>query len=117
MVAVRTKAGEPVDARRVLLTVLSYLAWEAAHPERVPNTDARNIGVARSLIRLGRCKQPQPRKSDLVPSGRHIIEQLGKFAVVFIEELKRRTRADNINRQREEAALTDLRQPGNDAAI
>ena len=108
MSAVRGKAGIPVDARRVLITVLCYFAFEAAHPERVMNTDVRNIGLVRSLIRLGKCKQPAPRKSNLIPSGAYIAGELGTFAIAFLDELKRRTRGDNVKREREEAALRDF---------
>jgi hypothetical protein len=108
MSAVRAKAGIPVDARRALLTVLTYFAFEAAHPERVMNTDVRNIGLARSLIRLGKCKQPAPRKSNLVPCGAYIARELGTFAIAFLDLLKRRTRADNVKRAREDAALVDF---------
>ena len=111
MSAVRAKAGVPVDARRLLITVLCYFAFESAHPERVMSTDVRNIGLARSLIRLGKCKQPAPRKSNLIPCGAHIARELGAFAIAFLNELKRRTRADNIKRQREDAALTDFSTP------
>jgi hypothetical protein len=108
MSAVRAKAGVPVDARRVLITVLTYFAFEAAYPERVMSTNVRDIGLARSLIRLGKCKQPAARKSNLIPCGAHIARELGAFAIAFLNELKRRTRADNLKRQCEDAALTDF---------
>jgi hypothetical protein len=111
MSAVRAKAGVPVDARRVLITILTYFAFEAAFPERVMSTDVHDIGLARSLIRLGKCKQPAPRKSNLVPCGAYIASELGRFAITFLDLLKRRTRADNIKRQREDAALTDFSTP------
>jgi hypothetical protein len=114
MSAVRAKAGIPVDARRVLITVLTYFAFEAAYPERVMSTDVHDIGLARSLIRLGKCKQPAPRKSNLVPCGAHIASELGRFAITFLDLLKRRTRADNVKRQREEAALADFTIPKDD---
>jgi hypothetical protein len=113
MSSVRSKPGEPVDARRLLVTALSYYAFELAHPERIMNTTVRDIGLARALIRLGRCKQPQPRKSDLAASGAHIASQFSLFAGAFLNELKRRTRADNAKRQREEAALGDFAIPNN----
>ena len=50
MAAVRQKAGRPVDARRLLVTALTYFAFEQAHPERVQTTTVRDIGLARSLI-------------------------------------------------------------------
>lgn len=108
MSALRAKAGIPVDARRVLITVLSYFAFEAAHPERVMNTDVHDIGLARSLIRLGKCKQPTPRKSNLVPSGAYIASELGAFAIAFLDLLKRRTRADNDKLEKEARMLSDF---------
>jgi hypothetical protein len=108
MSAVRAKAGIPVDARRLLITVLCYFAFEAAYPERVMSRDVHDIGLARSLIRLGKCKQPAPRKSNLVPCGAYIASELGRFAITFLDLLKRRTRADNIKREREDAALVDF---------
>jgi hypothetical protein len=110
MAAVRAKAGTPVDARKLLITILSYFAFEAAEPARVMNKDVRNIGLARSVIRLGRCKQRQPRKTDLIPSGAYIASQFAVFAGAFLALLKQRTRADNVKRQREDAALTDFSQ-------
>lgn len=104
----RAKAGIAVDARRVLITVLYYFAFEAAEPARVMNTNVRNIGLARSVIRLGRCKQRQPRKSDLIPSGAYIASLFAVFAGAFLNELKRRTRSDNIKRQREDDAPQDF---------
>jgi hypothetical protein len=108
MAAVRMKAGIPVDARKLLITILSYFAFEEAEPARVMNTDVRNIGLARSVVRLGRCKQRQPRKTDLIPSGAYIASQFAVFAGAFLRELKRRTRADNVKRERENAALADF---------
>jgi hypothetical protein len=114
MAAVRAKAGRPVNARKLLITILSFFAFEAAEPARVMNTDVRNIGLARSVIRLGRCKQRQPRKTDLIPSGAYIASQFAVFAGAFLNELKRRTRADNIKRQREDAALGDFTIPNDE---
>jgi hypothetical protein len=108
MSSVRAKPGIAVDARRVLITVLTFFAFEAAYPERVPNTDARDIGLSRSLVRLAVYKQPRPKASLQKLAGRYIAEQLGAFAIAFLDLLKQRTRADNTRREREEAALRDF---------
>jgi hypothetical protein len=111
MANVRLKPGVPVDARRMLLTALSFYAFEAAHPQRVMSDTVRNMGLARSLIRLGKCRHKPPRKSELNACGGYINDLLGMFAVKFLDELQKRTRKDNAQRDREEALLRDFSSP------
>ena len=109
--AIRQKAGHVVDARQLLLVLLSYFAFEAAHPERVPNVTVRDIGLARAVARLGRCKQPEPRKPDVIASGAYIAEQFGLFATMFLHELQKLTRAEARRKEREMKALADFGDP------
>jgi hypothetical protein len=111
MSSVRAKPGVAVDARRALITVLTFFAFEGAYPERVPSTDTRDIGLSRSLVRLAVYKQPRPKSSLQKLAGRYIAEQLGTFAIAFLDLLKWRTRADNRERERGEAALRDFSLP------
>jgi len=111
MASVRAKPGIAVDARRVLITVLTYFAFEAAYPARVPCTDTRDIGLSRSLVRLAVYKKPTLKASLQKLAGRYIAEQFGAFAIAFLDLLKQRTRADIRKREREDAALRDFTTP------